>query len=435
MTDFSIIFVVINSFVVIRMCKSKKLHILFKILLCVSFFGWNAAPALLMYIPNLIGSNAIVSDTYIKCSYYNQIYLFFAYLIGYYLIQNKNIPRIITQPSFQDDPKIINILLRVSILLSLYKLYITIISTSSYFENNDISNYSTLGPLAFLSGYAFSFLIGIVFFFRRKVNSTAYYISTSIVVLDFLIHTIRGGRIYIFGVVILLIYFSVSSSSRFVKKNLLTAGLIGSLALFLLPLLGSLRGDTQVKMKDVVEAASSDVGVNVIGEILTKTNSVMYGSYLIDKDGIGKWDGLMYSSTIYALVPRFIAPNKPEPGSVNGSLEGLPARASVIYSVVGDYNGIGNNGVPASISSLWGGGWIAYFVELIITALLLFLINGIFISKKVILGGFVFALISFPIGVLEIPLPTVLISIQRYAVVFLVLYLLLSPFCTKNNRL
>lgn len=429
MTDYSIIFVIVNTFVVIKLCRCEKVHKLLKILLCVSFFGWNAAPALLMYIPQLFGRSDVVTDAYIQCSYYNEIYLFFAYNIAYYLIKNKGLPKPLLRLGFQDSPRVLSTLTVFSIFLSLYKLFSVITSTTSYYEGNNLDNISALGPLDFLAGYALSFLFVISFFFKGKVSPTYFKLSTAIAVLYFFVLTLRGGRIYIFGVVILLIYHAISSARQRGAKNLLLAGVVGAVALMLLPILASVRGDEQVKINDVIQASSSQDGGSVMGEILGKTNSVMYGSYLVERDGIGRWNGMMYASTVFALIPRFIFPYKPEPGSVNGTQEGLPARASAIYSTKGDYNGITNNGVPSSISSLWGGGWLAYIIELLFTAFLIYIINGVFVSQKPIFNCFVFYLISFPTGVLEVPLPTILISIQRFAVLYFVLYLL---FITKR---
>lgn len=433
MIDFSVIFVAINTWLVIRICRSNKVHLLLKLMLCVSFFGWNAAPAILMYIPQMLGRDDFASDTYIMCSYYNEIYLFLAYSIGYYLINKKGNSRIISKPSYQDSKKVFDILIILSIIISLYKVFIVLKSTSSYFEGNNIYNITALGPIDFISGYALSFLFAAAFLFKDRVSSLKFKIIIVIVISYFMILTLRGGRIYIFGIVFLLLYYALKSHKKNSVRNLVFAGIVGVLGLFLLPVLGAVRGEDQVTFNDVVEASSTDAGKQVIGEVLTKTNSVMYGSYLIETDGIGKWNGKMYSSTLFALFPRFIFSSKPEPGSVDGTLEGLPSRASAIYSIVGTYSGIGNNGVPASISSLWGGGWIAYFIELLFTGCLIFIINCVFISNKPIFSCLVFYLISFPVGVLEVSLPTILISIQRFVIIYFTLYILFSFFNSKKS--
>ena len=425
MNDFSIVLVLVNTWLVISILRCDKVHLLLKLLIGVSFFGWNALPAVLMYIPHVFGSGYFTTDTYIKCSYYNEIYLFCAYFIAFALIKRKGYPRWTYKSDFQDSNAAFNILLYISIALTIYKVISVISNSSSYWDNNDITNIKALGPVDFLAGLGLSYLTGVVFLFRKKTSFGVYRLSVILIALYFVIHVLKGGRIYFFGIIILFIYYALS---RHDTKSLVIAGVLGVFALGLLPVMSDLRGERQVLVKDIVAAASSSSSSTdmIMDEILTKTNSVLYGSYLIEKDGIGKWNGKMYSSTIYALVPRFLAPSKPEPGSVDGTVMGLPARASVAYYVTGEYDGIGNNGVPASLSSLWGGGWLAYIVEILASAYLIFLINCLFFSEKPVFVGFVFSLLSFPTGILEIPLPTVLISLQRDIVIYLFLAVFIS---------
>lgn len=431
MFDYSFIFVIINTWLVVHICKCNKVHLLLKILLCVSYIGWNAIPAVLMYIPKLIGRDDVATSAYIYCSYLNEVYLFVAYSLAFLWIRRKRIPKILKNKGFQDNNTILNIMIYSSIILSLFKIYSTLNNTASYWEQNDLANAEALGPLEFLSGYGFSFLVGVTFFYKDRVKPFLFKVCIVIVCGNFLLLTFRGGRIYIFGVVILFLYYAIKYNK---KKELIIGSIIGFFAMGLLPVLASLRGAEQISIDEVAAVATTPVGDKVIGEVLTKTNSVMYGSYLIEKDGIGNWDGQMYTSTIFALLPRFIFPSKPEPGSVDGTAEGLAARASAVYSSIGDYNGIGNNGVPASISSLWGGGWLAYIIEILVTAYLIFFLNCLFYANKSVYICFTFTLIVYPVGVLEIPLPTILVTLQRQVVLYLLMVLLFTPFLRAKKR-
>lgn len=429
MFDFSFIFVIINSWLVIRICKSKKVHLLLKILLCVSYFGWNAIPALLMYVPKLFGMDVVADDTYIMCSYYNQIYLFLAYLISYRWINRMRIPKLLYGRDYQMDDKVFNILFYTSLLLLLYRLVRLINSSTTYWDANDMANLTAMGPLDFISGMGVSFMVGSLLLYRERIKPLDFKIGIATLSLFFLTHTLRGGRIYIFGIVIILLFYALKNKR---KTDLVIGGAVAVLAMALLPTLAALRGSEQIKISDIRAVGGTSTSSLVMAEVLTKTNSVMYGSYLIEKDGIGKWDGKMYTSTIYALIPRFIYPSKPEPGSVDGTQYGLPARASSAYTAIGDYNDIGNNGVPASLSSLWGGGWIAFIIEIIFTAYLIFFINGVFYTNKPLFACFVFSLLSFPVGVLEIPLPTILVALQRDIVIYFIILILMTPFVHKG---
>lgn len=418
MTDFSLLFILINTWLIIRMCKSNKVHLLLKILLCVSYFGWNAVPALLMYLPDLLGMGDLTTNNYILCSYYNQIFLFFSYSFAFWLIKKKKSPVFISRKDYQDTNNFFSFFVSVSVILAIYKCYTLIISQGSYWDGNNIDNITALGPIDFASNMAITFLTGAILLCKESFKPSIYKLSLALIAIFLLIHTLRGGRIYIFGLVIILLYYGLSEHKT---RLIIGTGIVGILGLSLLPILGSLRGESKIQLEDISAASSTPTGQLVIEEVLTKTNSVLYGSYLLGQDGIGKWDGKMYSSTIYALIPRFIYPSKPEPGSVDGTQYGLPGRASFSYNSIGEYNNMGSNGVPASISSLWGGGWIAYVFEILSSGLLLFLINCVFYSKKALLLSFVMSLIAFPATIMEVPLPTILIQVQRYVVIYFVI--------------
>lgn len=412
------------------MCKSNKVHLLLKILLCVSYFGWNAVPALLMYLPNLLGMGNLTTDNYVLCSYYNQIFLFFAYSFAFWLIKKKKSPVFISRKDYQDSNDFFRFFVSVSVILAIYKCYTLIISQGSYWDGNNIDNITALGPIDFASNMAITFLTGAVLLCKDSFKPAIYKLSLALIASFLIIHTLRGGRIYIFGLVIILLYYGLSEHKT---RLIIGTGIVGIIGLSLLPVLGSLRGESKIQLEDISAASSTPTGQLVIGEVLTKTNSVLYGSYLLGQDGIGKWDGKMYSSTIYALIPRFIYPSKPEPGSVDGTQYGLPGRASFSYNSIGEYNNMGSNGVPASISSLWGGGWIAYVFEILSSGLLLFLINCIFYSKKALFLSFIMSLIAFPATIMEVPLPTILIQVQRYVVIYFVIGVFFSKQNTKKN--
>ena len=328
---------------------------------------------------------------------------------------------------FQNSKRLLNLFVNVAFILALYKSLTLLTSTFSYLESNDLENATVGGPIDFLGGFSMSFITGTIFFFRKKVSFAKFYLCVSIMVFYWLILTFRGGRIYIFGIVILLLYYALIKRS----KTILILGILtGLFALTLLPALASLRGADNVNTAEVINESKSSSSEMVVDQILGKTNSVNNGSYLIQYDGIGNNGYMMYTSTIYALIPRIIYPSKPEPGSVDGTLTGLPSRRAAIYQITGEYDGVFNLGISTSLSSLWGGGWLMYFVEIISSAFLIFLLNSVFRSRKMIFITFAMSLLNYPICILEIPLPTILISVQRYTVI----YFILSFICHKPTK-
>jgi len=416
MKDYTFIFIVINTILLLRILRSRKIHPLLKIFWGVSYFGWNAFPAIIMYTPELAGSTIIGNESYVFSSYVNQIFLFVSYLLGYIMIHKIKTPRFIERYDFQDNSKLFDFSVNFALICLVYIMYNNLTSSISYIERNDVDNAHAISPLRFISSFMVTYLIGVVLLCKERLSFSKYNLCIAMIAVHLLIQTFLGGRIYIFGIVIIFLHYAIEQKR---KTSFIVGVIVGLFALTLLPSISSLRGQGDFSASEAITSSRSTTGTQIIGEIFVKTNSVLYGSYLLEKDGVGKWDGKMYSSTIYALIPRFLYPNKPEPGSVDGTPFGLPARASVDYSTIGVYDGIGNNGVTASVSSLWGGGWIAYFCEIFSVAFIIFLFNCVFYSKKPLFICFAISLMGFPICVLEVPGPQILTGIQRFIVIYL----------------
>lgn len=422
MVNLSILFVFVNTILIIQICKNNHVHLFLKILLCISYFGWNAIPVVFSYFPQFVQFENI-NESYLKCSYLNQLFLFAAYYLSFMLIKRGKVPTFISRRDFQDFRQLFKLFLFLSLLLTIYKCYLLLETKGSYLETNNIENRQATSVLGFVSSYAVYFLISSILFYKSKMSAILFNASVIVVFAYFFILGFQGGRIYLFGLVIILIYYSLL---RRRKTLYIVSFLAGILSLLMLPALSSLRGEKEIDVSEALELSKSSTGEMVINSILGKTSSVRSGNYLIEKDGIGNQGFEMYSSTLYALIPRVIYPSKPEPGSVDGEITGLPSRRSAMYSIEGNYNGILNLGVPASLSSLWGGGWIAYFAEIASTALLIFLLNCIFFSRKFIFLCFAIQIIAFPVCILEVPLPSILLFIQRDVVVYLILLFFLQ---------
>ena len=75
-------------------------------------------------------------------------------------------------------------------------------SQNSYWDGNNIDNITALGPIDFLSSMAISFLAGTILICRNSFKPSLYRLCFAVVAGYLLIQTFRGGRIYIFGLVI-----------------------------------------------------------------------------------------------------------------------------------------------------------------------------------------------------------------------------------------
>lgn len=258
-------------------------------------------------------------------------------------------------------------------------------------------------------------------FYRHYLTKKKFALFLFLICLYFVSTVYSGARINLFAVVIILLYYAYKNNNKRLIALSIGAGVF---ALVLLPAIGVIRGESSISLSSInTQSTNSD---DVIKEIFIKTNSVNTSTSLIEHDGIGGGGPLVYMSTAFALVPRTIMPNKPHPGSKDGTLYGLPSRLAVIYSVSGDYNGISNVGISSSIEVLWAVGWLGLILMTFITSYSLHIFNQMLSGGKLLFIVFFLMLINFPVCQIDVPLSTLLISIQRYFMFTIFLYLIFN---------
>lgn len=411
--------IIVNTMLMMRIFKSNHVHNFLKVLIGISYFGWSAVPLLI----TLTGYQNRISnwDFYLFCANIDQVFFFCTYSIFLYFIRRKRTPEIFVRDDFQYNKKMIRTLAFIGVLSTIYLIFSKSNSDVSYLDGNDITQTSSLaGVIAFISNIGIFVLIGIAIFQRHFFKRSELFSIYAVLFVFYMQHIINGGRIYMFVFIVILLYYALETK----KKSVLvyTIGL-SIFAMSLLPIMAGLRGGGKMDVSTIAEGRSSSTD-DIIEQIYIKTNSVYYGSFVLERDGIAGGGPLVYASSFLALIPRNIMPNKPQPGSKDGTMYGLPSRLSAIYMSTGDYNDISNNGVPVSIESLWALGWVSFVLQIIVSAFVLFLFNGVFSGGKPFFLYCVLSLINFPACNLEISMVQIVVQVQRYAIIYLLLYLM-----------
>lgn len=401
----------------LKIFGSQQVNSFLKVIIGISYFGWSAVP---LIITSLEYQDRITNwNYYLFCTNVDQAFFFFTYTFFLYLVKRKRAPILFRKVDFQYDFRFVRILTLIGFFSVIYSIITKSSSDVTYLQGNDITENNTLmGIVTFISSIGVFFLVGAAVFMRDYFKKSELKVIYTVLLIYYLQIIMNGGRIYMFVFIIVLLYYALETHR---KSVLIYTIALSVLALTLLPVMAELRSEGRMSFSDVAKSRSTDAS-DIIEHIYIKTNSVYYGSFILQNDGIGGGGFLVYASTLFALIPRNIMPNKPQPGSKNGTMYGLPSRLSAIYMSEGNYNDISNNGVSVSLESLWTMGWFSYILQIIVSAYMIFLFNGILNGKKLFFIYCLLSLINFPVCNVEISIVQIMVQTQR----FIILYLILS---------
>ena len=424
MVGISIVLIIANMLLLFHIYRSKKVHAFLKIIWGVSYLGWGALPLILIMTPLYTEMISVPISYYLFYANINQVSLFLMNLWAYYLIRNCQIPKLFIKADFQDKRSFNYAMFWICSLILMLIIFRLIVTPLGYQERNDLSMMSTdltLGVYTLLEDFSVFILLAQILWKRNVIGKKMKISSEILLSLYVLMQIYNGRRIYLFFFVLVLLYISYKENK---KKWALYALFMGGVAMWLLPIIADLRQEGKVNMDNIIESKGGTLN-DITNQVVLKTNSVQYSCYLLMHDGIGQMGPKLYTSTIYALIPRFIYPNKPVPGSVDGTLNGIPARLNAFYHR-DNYNDIENNGITSSLEALWALGWPMFFLQTLIVGYVIFLFNGISFGGKPMFVYFMFSLIGFPVCVIDVSLVKIFLNIQRYILIYLIF-----KFCFK----
>jgi hypothetical protein len=433
----SAVLLIIDSFLVIKILMSGRFHLLLRLFWGISFWGWNAIPFLLSLLPQYKGDISINYEFYLSCWVINFFFLFLVYLSAFIFNKRKwRFDNLFIRPSYQYNPRFIKMITNISIVVLIIIIIVGLGNTATYTDRNDVSNHDDnllLGTISFFRGYAVYFLLAILFFYHKSLSISYRYGIVAILSIHYLLIAFAGSRIHLFAILIMLVYLAISQKKKTLAIPIIVVGFI---AITVLPAISQLRKSGEsFSTSDVVQVRKKESG-DIVWEVMNKTNSVHSSSTLLFFSGIGSGGSLVYTSTLYSLVPRFIYPNKPHPGSMDGTMDGLPGRMAANINSV-KYSSVANVGISTSIEALWAGGYIMFFIQAIFSGFLIVLMNKALRGEKLLLLYFVLSLLSFPVCMMEVSLVNFSMSIQRFLVVYSLFYILFSTqfkkYCKRDS--
>lgn len=429
MNDYSVILICLNSFLIYRICKCTKIELMLKFLLVISYFSWNALPLILSMQPEYKYLITIPENLFYFFSNVNQVSLFLIYLFAYLLIVfKKKRSQIFSRDDFQSTKSFNNIVFFFSISCLLFEIYSLYSTELSYSERNEISFLRgdiSRGVVTFIYSAGTNMLLAQLLLLREKLSKKQIFFGAALLMVYYLMQIYNGRRIFMFAIVFFFLYIALQKQQ---KRLYLLSFILLSFAFVLLPQISKLRQGTRITFEILKQNNEKVEEEEILSEFLIKTNSVLYTSYLLLHDGIGNIGPQLYTSTVYSLIPRFLYPQKPEPGSIDGTLYGLPSRLSAAYNptIKDDYNEISNNGVSTPLVALWAMGWGMLFFQIIVSAFIIWLFNELLKGRKPLFAYYIFSLTGFPVCVLDISLISFLMTTQRFIVIYIFLYVFLN---------
>jgi hypothetical protein len=250
-----------------------------------------------------------------------------------------------------------------------------------------------------------------------------------------------GSRIALVGPLFIVCYRAFATeriqSRRGLRKifSTLTVAAIFVASLALSQIIGSTRvGNT---VSDPLSTLESFDQLGALNTLYAKFNSIGSGVQLIEGYGAGAAGFKPYIGSLLFFVPRFIYPNKPVAGSIDGSYAGIPAR--LVPTLFNPNDTINNVGVSPLAISIWEWGWsLGVLVFLFACVANLYLINWLVTNRMQALQLLGFYAAAFPtlIGVFPSP-DTALKNATLAACIAGLLYfyrvILLSPFRQQHS--
>lgn len=433
-----LLLILITTFLLLTLiAKTKKVHFLLKFIIIFSYLFWHAIPVIISILDWEIFSNLSLNqinfDNYIYYASVDLLFMLLILLIFIILVRKISIEKSFLHNCHQEN----NIFIKLSSYFALIVLFFSVIhslktfGSLSYLDRNDV-NYieenSNQGIIFFFTSIAKYLLLAIILFYKKNFSKFEVILQHVVFNSYYLMSFLQGGRISLLAIFLLYLFISIKSMNR---KLLYRTLLILFFSSFILPIVSRIRQQENITVSSVYKD-NVDLGFKmIIDEIAYKTNSIYYSIYLLKFDGI-KGAGLdIYTNTFFTLIPRAVFPNKPYPGSKDGSYLGTPSRVAGRY--FNSDSDTANVGISTSIESLWAMGYIGYLITIIICSVFLFFLNNLIKSQLLLPLYFVFSMTNFPVLQIDVSPVMILRDIPRIAIISLIIIFLFKGLKTFSN--
>jgi hypothetical protein len=308
------------------------------------------------------------------------------------------------------------------------------LAINTSFDLMPISTFGKIGIYGFFASIGYACTISVLLsndYLRTKIKNIKliallYFATCSI------FYILSGSRIHLFAPFILfaIYYRNKSKSIKNLVIILLAVLIIGILISGTLAYsIGMLRTSPIYGFKDIIESSKEGNLRQGFQELFIKFDSISPGAILLKFDGPGKGGLMPYVGSVLAIIPRYIYPEKPFPGSKDGTASGDPAR--YVPRLAGIFSESLNVGVSTVAITIWQFGYIGIILFILMNWLNLIIINEFLVSSSLILKSLGIFNLGFPSLFMVFTSPDKIIMNQFRIWAIILILLILNKFTSS----
>jgi hypothetical protein len=166
--------------------------------------------------------------------------------------------------------------------------------------------------------------------------------------------------------------------------------------------------------------------------VFNKFDSFTGGIVLLRGDGVGTGGPLSLLTSFLAVVPRTILPDKPVPGSADGTYVEIPAR--IAGRLIGMDKYASMTGVAPCAIAIWELGYPNLLLLIIANVGLLMFLNSLLLTESIYLHALALYVIGIPTFIAIFPSPDVVILNMERALLIYALIVLIAPHLSSQYR-
>jgi hypothetical protein len=184
--------------------------------------------------------------------------------------------------------------------------------------------------------------------------------------------------------------------------------------------------DAKSVAQDFIERTSTS--------LFMKFDGFTGGCVLLRGSGEGAGGLKPFLGSLLGIVPRVFLPDKPVPGSADGTYLGVPARIAARLQGMGVYGSM--IGVSSGAIAIWQLGYYGLPILIVANAVLLVFLNSLLLSKSVCLHALALYVIALPAMLNIFPSPdAALMSIERALVIYAIIAFFASRLRARKSHL
>lgn len=426
----------------LKLMRKKNISIILSVSLLVFSLLWYVIPVFIKVFLDQFASYTILVDfdVYVQYATLETITLLMVMAFLFVPTPYFNWVKESSLNSVEIRPQVALVVPIIGLAFGWFMTIITRAVGETYYDRNAFAvigqgsmEYENLGSLSFIQGMlvSFAYVCLIVKWPRTRATILLYILTIIWLTSVNLPYVQLGGRIVLLLPLILMI-FRGKMQQWSLKKMITNIGTLLIITLIIGGLIGLAVTETRTqrdlelgalasKSAEVFKSSSSDTALQqMVGEMLTKFDSISWGAALVEYAGFDVAGWQPYLGSLASLMPRQIIPDKPVPGSVNGEYQGHPTR--LIAERMGYDPLSGNVQVSPAAISMWQFGYWGLGAFILCNVLCLYFINSLLLSPSLLSKTLAIFLISIPGLYTFIASPDVLLlNLQRALLIYLVL--------------